>query len=283
MDPTSELREVRQRLQEAYRQAEQELEAARRLQHAARPAALPELPPLRLGVYHRPCGRAGGDSYDAFRLDADHVGLYLADVMAHGGTAALLTLFLRLVLRPTDDGREAPEQVLQRVNAALLELALPETPFVGLIHARVNVCTGTLRFARAGLPAPLYLPRDGAAAWWPVAGSLLGVFATEFSPHTRQLRPGDKVIFLSDGLCPAGENGAVDTQQLLAAAAELRGRPITELVAQLGQQLSGQSDPADDVTLLGLEWAPDSGTPLAPCLLDSDRSQSLGENHHDNS
>jgi sigma-B regulation protein RsbU (phosphoserine phosphatase) len=279
MDRTSELREVRQRLQEAYRQAEQELEAARRLQRAARPAALPEVAPLRLGVYHRPCGRAGGDSHDAFRLGENHVGLYLADVMAHGVTAALLTLFLRPTLRPADEGRESPERVLRRVNAALLELELPETPFVGLIHARVHLGDGTLCFARAGLPAPVYLPRDGAAERWPVSGSLLGVFATEFPLQTRQLRPGDKVIFTSDGLCPAAENVPAGTDQLLACAAELRARPIAELVAQLGQQLSSQSDPADDVTLFGIEW--DCGTPVASPLLDFDRSKTLGENNHD--
>lgn len=252
---SAELHLAHQRLHRAYRQVDQELGAARRIQRAVLPRDLPDVPPLRLAVCHRPGSRPGGDSYDAFRLDEDHVGFYLADTMAHGVTAGLLTLFLKQAVRPKDTASESyrlvpPEEVLRRVNGALLDQQLPETPFLGMIYGLVNVRDHTVRFARAGQPAPVYLPHDGAAQRWTVAGSLLGVFVTDFAAQTHRLHSGDKIIFSSDGLRPAADSAP---DRLLASADEHRALPVAELVERMANDLAGAAESAEDVTLLGLE------------------------------
>ena len=116
-----EIHRANRLLHRAYKQIDDEMELARRIQQSMLPQTLPDLPPVRFGVYYRPCGRVGGDFYDVFRLDEDHVGFYIADVCGHGVPAALMTIFLKKAV-PTKDifGKDyrliPPGEVLKRLN-----------------------------------------------------------------------------------------------------------------------------------------------------------------------
>jgi serine phosphatase RsbU (regulator of sigma subunit) len=255
-DKTAELRLAQERLQQAYRQMSQDLEATRRVQRSLQPRCLPQVGQVRLAAHYRPCGRVGGDCHGAVLLDGDHIGLYVADAMGHGVTAGLLTLFLRQALQPSDDNGSPhrilpPDEVLDRVNRALLELALPDVPFLSMVYAVLNCTDGTCRFARAGHPLPLHLPREGPIEEWHAAGNLLGVFPTGYSTQTRRLGSGDKLLIVTDGLAPQ----PVSHDNLLACAGAHRHLPAQEFVDRLAHELLAQSTADEDVTLLGLELA----------------------------
>jgi sigma-B regulation protein RsbU (phosphoserine phosphatase) len=223
------------------------------------PLKLPEMPPLRFAVHYRPCGRVGGDFYDVLRLDEDHVGFYVADVMGHGVPASLLTIFLKKAVRTKEiSGHEyrllTPDQVLQHVNREMIEQALSEVPFITMVYGLYDRRNGALSFARAGHPHPLYVPRRGEPELWQVHGTLLGVFDTEFTVQIHTLRPGDKVLLYTDGLDAAGEEpGPSGTARLMAAAARHQDLPVQEFVEQLARELFEQIHQPDDFTLLGLE------------------------------
>jgi len=257
-DLTIDLRLAHQRLAEAYRQIDADLAAAQRVQRRLQPAQLPELPAVRFGTYSRPCGRPGGDCYGAFPLDDGLVGFYLATVVGHGVAAALVTICLRLL--EGESGRSAPDEALQRLNRALLELALPNTPFVTAIHGILSR-DGTLHLARAGHPCPLVLPAAGPARVLTSEGNLLGVFPTHCAVHTSRLEAGQRLLLYSDGLAPRVESAAA-ADRLLAAALEFRSLPIQEHVERTAQALSAQSSSGDDATLLAVELAPPQ-SPLA--------------------
>jgi serine phosphatase RsbU (regulator of sigma subunit) len=95
----------------------------------------------------------------------------------------------------------------------------------------------------------------GEPELWQVPGSLLGVFETTFTTQTRILRPGDKVLFYTDGTDTVSFDGLpAGSESLVAAAVRRRSLPVSELVDRLSHDLSHQSDPPDDFTLLGLEF-----------------------------
>src|SRR5207249_1161928 len=93
-----------------------------------------------------------------------------------------------------------PDKVLKRLNRDLIGQELADNPFITMIYVLFNHEDGTLRFARAGHPHPLYIPCQGDLRLWQVEGSLLGVFDSEFPVQTHQLQPGDKVLLYSDGI-----------------------------------------------------------------------------------
>src|SRR5262245_56429520 len=77
-EKTAEVHRINRRLQQAYAQIDAELELARRIQMSFLPQSLPEVAGVRFAVHYTLCGRVGGDFYDLFRLDENHVGLYVA-------------------------------------------------------------------------------------------------------------------------------------------------------------------------------------------------------------
>jgi phosphoserine phosphatase RsbU/P len=252
-DLTGDLRLAHQRLTQAYQQIDADQEAAQRVQRRLQPRHLPELPAVRFGTYSRPCGRPGGDCYGAFPLDENRVGFYLATVVGRGVAAALATVCLRtLQIR---ESKVAPDEGLQRLNRELLELALPDTPFLTAIYGILDGRDGTLRFARAGHPHPILLPVEGPARLLRAEGNLLGVFPTRCTVHTCRLEAGERLLLYTDGLAPRVESAAA-ADRLLAAVLGYRSLPIQEHVERAAQELIGQSSASDDATLLAVQWAP---------------------------
>jgi len=258
-EKNAEIQRINKRLQTAYQQIDMELELARRIQESFLPQTLPEVPHLRFAVKYRPCERVGGDFYDVFRLDENHLGFYVADAMGHGVPASLMTIFVKKGVRAKEIFAQQyrlvpPAEVLQRLNRDLMEQQLSETPFITMVYVLFNFQDGTFRFARSGHPYPLYLPYDSAPTLWEIQGSLLGVFETEFRESTHQLRPGDKVLLYTDGMDAASfESQPVGISSLLACAARHRALPVQDLVDRLCIDLFSQTRQTDDLTVLGIE------------------------------
>jgi sigma-B regulation protein RsbU (phosphoserine phosphatase) len=261
-EKTAEIHRINKRLQQAYQQIDQELELAQRLQTSFLPQSLPEVPATRFAVQYLLCGRVGGDFYDAFRLDEQHVGFYVADAMGHGVPASLLTIFVKKGVRPKEVmGSQyrlvPPAEVLARLNRDLIEQKLSEHPFITLAYGLLNHQEGTLRLARAGHPYPLYIPREGPPVFWRQEGLLLGVVEATFREATYQLQPGDKVLLYSDGIDNASFEGHDSGADSLLACAEChRELPARQFVERLARDLFGVRELPDDLTLFALERLP---------------------------
>jgi sigma-B regulation protein RsbU (phosphoserine phosphatase) len=205
------------------------------------------------------CGRVGGDFYDIFRLDEQHVGFYVADAMGHGVPASLLTIFIKKGVKAKEVfGSQyrlvSPDEVLLRLNRDLIEQQLSEHPFITMVYALFNHHDGTVQFARAGHPYPLYVPCDGAPELWKTDGFLLGIQDGRFPSRTQNLRPGDKLLFYSDGVDHAVfDDQPAGVDSLLACAGRHRALPAQEFIAQLARDLFGAASQPDDLTLLALE------------------------------
>jgi sigma-B regulation protein RsbU (phosphoserine phosphatase) len=258
-EKTAEVNRINKRLQSAYQQIDQELELARRIQLSFLPQTFPELPQLRFAVHYQLCGQVGGDFYDVFRLDENHVGCYVADAMGHGVPASLLTIFVKKGVRTKEifahDYRLVPPgEVLRRLNADLIEQRLSEMPFITMVYLLFNFRDRTLSFARAGHPYPLHVPRLGEPTFWQSEGSLLGVFDTTYPIQTHSLEPGDKVLLYSDGIDSASFDGlSPGAESLRKCAASLQELRLAEFVRELPRALFGKEGPKDDLTFLGLE------------------------------
>ncbi len=258
----AELRRLNKRLQQLHQQIDYQLQLAQRIQASFLPKNLPEVPHGRFAVHFLPRDRVGGDFYDVFRLDENHVGLYVADVMGHGVPASLLTIFVKKGVQTKEVfGRDyrlvPPEEVLGRLNKDLLEQHLSEQPFITMVYALYNHRDGIFRFARAGHPYPLYVPQTGEPMFWRQEGLLLGVADTTFPARSYPLNPGDKVLLYSDGLDSGRfESHLPGSDSMLAWATRHRHLSIQKFIDGLARDLFAAGGQPDDVTLLGLEVSP---------------------------
>ena len=251
---------VSKRLQAVNQQMDLELDLARRLQESFLPQTLPQFPRVRFAVKYRPASRVGGDFYDVFRLDENHVAFYVADAMGHGVPASLLTIFVKQGVKAKEITGQTyrlvpPNEVLFKLNHDLVEQHIPDLPFITMMYVIFNCTDGTLQFSRAGHPYPVYIPKEGTPALWQLEGSLLGVFDTKYRVQSQRLQPGDKLLLYTDGMDGASfEQHPVGLASLLAAAERFRALPIGELVERLASDLFTQTKQNDDLTVFGVEF-----------------------------
>jgi phosphoserine phosphatase RsbU/P len=256
----AEAQNLNQRLQQAHQQIDGDSELTRRIHRGFMPRTLPEVGKARFAAVYRPRSRIGGDFYDVMRLDEEHVCFYTADAMGRGLPASsLLSIFVKKSLTPKEIlGRSyrlvPPGEVLDRLNRELLNLALPEPPFVTMLFAQLNCRDGSLTFARAAHPHPLYLPAEGEPAYWHAAGTLLGVFESEFPLQQKQLMPGDKLILFSDGVHPPTTGPGSLHDPLVEAVKRHRGLTIQPFIDSVARDMLEESRHPEDFTMLAVEY-----------------------------
>jgi sigma-B regulation protein RsbU (phosphoserine phosphatase) len=172
------------------------------------PAQLPSSEEVRWAATFLPAEWVSGDIYDIVRIDENHVGFYVADVVGHGIPAALLTIFLKqaLVMRETIDNNYhifSPAEVMKNLNVRMAAQKLSGYQFATCCYCLLDVKNLQLTYARAGHPYPILMRPNEQPQQLELRGSLLGIFEkAEYVQETVQLQAGDKLLLYSDGAEP---------------------------------------------------------------------------------
>jgi serine phosphatase RsbU (regulator of sigma subunit) len=243
-------------LKNAHAAADREAAALRRVRLAFLERSFPEHGRLRAFVSHRPRGIVGGDFYDVVRARPERIAIVVGDAIGPGSAAGLIGhLAARMAARALDRAAQPAGVVLAEINRGLLELGLDELPLAAMLIAVFDPATGEVELARAGLPAPVYLPAAGAAERWPIPGPFLGTGDTVYATQSGVLHPGDRLLFGTDGIRPDGNPEPATSDELLAAAERNRlekGQSFTDAVAR---ELLAAVLHEEDFTLLVVEMA----------------------------
>jgi sigma-B regulation protein RsbU (phosphoserine phosphatase) len=227
------------------------------------PSKLPNSEKLKWGTVYLPAEWVSGDIYDIVRLDEEHIGFYLADVVGHGMPAALLTIFLKqaLVMRQTVESNYhifSPSEVIKNLNVRMAAQKLSGYQFATCCYCLLNIRTLELTYARAGHPYPILLRPGKEPEQLEIRGSLLGIFEqAEFPQGTIQLQPGDKLLLYSDGADSIvggfdERAGFRFTEEFLAA----KDMSVSEMLDEFNSHIQNQEIEQveiDDITMVGLE------------------------------
>jgi len=196
---------TQQRLDKELRERErfeQELRVARRIQQALLPEELPLLENWDIVPYYRPAREVGGDFYDFLPLSDGGVGFIIGDVSGKGIAAALVMANTQSVLRAVAQGSTTPGGLLAQVNEVLVAY-IPSNMFVTCFFGILDPGSGRLTYANAGHNPP-FRQHDGEATTLFATGMPLGLMpGMPYDEKETMLRPGDGVLFYSDGLLEA--------------------------------------------------------------------------------
>jgi serine phosphatase RsbU (regulator of sigma subunit)/anti-sigma regulatory factor (Ser/Thr protein kinase) len=261
---------VRQQQEEAQEREriEQELRVARLIQQTLLPKELPALPGWQMAAHYQPARAVGGDFYDFLALPRGRLGLVIGDVTDKGVPAALVMATTRAVLRAAAQRLDAPGAVLAQVNDALVP-DIPPNMFVTCLYAILDPATGRLRYANAGHDLP-YQRRGGEVSELRATGMPLGLLpGMRYEEREAILRPGDSVLFYSDGLVeahsPRREMFSFPRLRALLADDAAGGTQalVDYLLTELGRFTGAGWEQEDDITLMALQRSP-GGTAPAP-------------------
>ena len=233
------------------------------------PAKLPNTDETQWASVFLPAEWVSGDIYDVARIDEQHIGFYVVDVVGHGMPAALLTIFLKqaLVMRETVGNNYrvfSPAEVVRNLNVRMTAQKLSGYQFATACYCLLNTKTLQLTFARAGHPYPVLIRLGEPPRQLEVRGSLLGIFEqAEYFQETVQLQPGDKLLLYSDGAEPF--IGGFDNQGHFGFDEDFcktTEQPIVDMADSFNVLMKNREIEAseiDDITLLGLEILPNFG------------------------
>lgn len=230
-----------------------ELEIASEVQSSLLPRRLPKVG-VEVCAFSEPATEVGGDFYDCFQLGDGRVGLIIGDVSGKGTPAALyMAVCLTLLRRAAHAGR-SPADCLSTVNEILcedLETGLFATTLVGTLDPKRR----TFAYSLAGHPGPYRLGGGQVEQMRVRTGLPLGLFSGEYSQTVLSLRPGDRLVMITDGVTEArdGARNLYSEERLTALLAGHLGRSTEELLSGLKEDIAkfrGREQQNDDVTVL---------------------------------
>ena len=203
-----------------------------------------------------PAKEVGGDFYDFFLVDDDHIGLVMADVSGKGVPAALFMMVSKILIRNRVQNGERPGEALRNVNNQLMEGNDVEF-FVTVWLAVVEISTGKGVEVNAGHEHPVLRRRDGKFELIKYRHSL-AVAAMEdvrFKEREFQLYPGDTVFVYTDGVAEAAnaKNELYGTDRMLSILNENPDAEPEEVLRGVMRGLNAFMDGAeqfDDITML---------------------------------
>ena len=201
----------------------------------------------------------GGDFYDLYRIDDEHLGFCIADVSGKGVPAALFMAVSHTLLRFAGKNAIEPTTVITDSNTILATESF-DSMFVTLFYGVLNTTTGEIRYVNAGHNSPYILRQDGEVEELPPSGNIcLGVMPNmQFNAASVTLKPGDVIVTFTDGVTEAfsinGELfGEKRLETLLGTLVGKSAEEITEAVNAAVQQHAEGAEQSDDITTLVLK------------------------------
>ncbi|MBE7008744.1 MAG: HAMP domain-containing protein [Ruminococcaceae bacterium] len=241
-----------------------ELNVATQIQADMLPRIFPAFPERgEFDIYASmiPAKEVGGDFYDFFLIDDDHLGLVMADVSGKGVPAALFMVIAKtLIKNQAQTGEYSPAKVLTKVNEQLCEGNEAEL-FVTVWLAILEISTGKGMAANAGHEHPTLRRADGKYELVeyrhsPAVATMEGI---RFREHEFELHPGDSLFVYTDGVAEAtdAKNELYGTERMLAALNEDPDAAPTEVLAAVKRSVDafvGDAPQFDDITMLCLKY-----------------------------
>jgi serine phosphatase RsbU (regulator of sigma subunit) len=244
---------------------EQELRIARSIQMSLLPQGGLATAGFALTAHCEPAREVGGDYYDYLPIDADRMGILIADVSGKGTSAALYMAELKGIVLSLSQVHASPRELLIDANR-ILSRHLDSRSFITITYAVLDLRERTLRYARAGHCPLIYMPGpycdDRAAQVLTPDGMVVGLQLDEgqmFSRHLEEATipfgPGDLFLLYTDGITeamnPEGDCFGDDRlAALVTGHAHLPAEELRERILRDVRAFAGSVAQQDDMTMV---------------------------------
>ena len=228
--------------------------------------AFPEFPQIDLFADMDSANETGGDFYDYFKIDDDHICFSVADIEGKGIPAAMYMAVAKTMIRTRLESGESLTDVFYSVNKQLCQSSMQKR-FITMWTGILELSTGTLRYINAGHNAPILKRSDEKSELLKNrSGIPIASFFSKkkdvgnYTEYTIKLGKGDMLVLYTDGITEAMNSDAKlfgETRLLeLADTYAQSGKNSEEISAYIRRQVlkfSCQTEQDDDITLLVLK------------------------------
>lgn len=256
------------RLEKKHRQEKEnerimsELNMAGGIQQSMLPHEFPPYPDrdeFSIYAYMHPAKEVGGDFYDYFLIDDDHLCLVIADVSGKGIPAALFMMMSKIIVQTYATTGISPAEILSKANDTISDNN-PVEMFVTVWIGILEISTGILKAANAGHEYP-YVRKNGRFSMLKdkhgfIIGGMKDIFYNEYEVR---MEPGDCIFVYTDGV-PEAANASKEmfkTDRLLTALNKEPQASVEKILTNVNAAVHDfvkNAEQFDDLTMLCLEY-----------------------------
>ncbi|MBO5474393.1 MAG: SpoIIE family protein phosphatase [Lachnospiraceae bacterium] len=274
---TRGLLEKQARDSEEHQRISAELNVATHIQTSMLPCifpAFPDRPEFDIYATMTPAKEVGGDFYDFFLIDDNHLAIVMADVSGKGVPAALFMMIAKSLLKSAAQSGLMPDAVLAKVNNELVENNDAEM-FVTCWLGIYDFVSKKLVFANAGHNAPVVRRRGGAFEFLVFRPSFVLGEMENICYRTGEivLNSGDEIYLYTDGVTEAtnAKKQLYGNDRLLkvlnsAFLKDVSAETICRTVKADVDRFVGEAPQFDDITMLSLKLLSRDSITVVPTM-----------------
>ena len=239
-----------------------ELSLANQIQNTMLPHLFPAFPDrseFDIFASMDPAKEVGGDFYDFFLIDDDHLCMVMADVSGKGVPAALFMMASKIIISNNAVMGKTPSEVLRDTNTTLCANG-QEDMFVTVWIGILELSTGRLTAANGGHEYPVLEKEGRFEVYMDTHGFLVGGMpGMQYTDYEIRMEPGDKLFVYTDGI-PEAHNGELEMFGIermvdtLNRNREEKPEDLLKAVQKAVDAFVGDAEQFDDLTMLCLEY-----------------------------
>ena len=239
-----------------------ELSLATRIQGSMLPSIFPPFPnrpEIDLYAVMEPAKEVGGDFYDFFLIDEDHLCLVMADVSGKGIPAALFMMMAKIILANNAMMGLSPAQILSETNNAICDHN-EEEMFVTVWLGIMEISTGKITVANAGHEYPMVMKNGKFSLLKDKHGFVIGgMDGVKYKEYEIDLEPEDKLFLYTDGIPEAtdADNQLFGMDRMLDALNQNPTASPEQVLSNLRSSVDDfvkDAEQFDDLTMLCVEY-----------------------------
>ncbi|MBO7395089.1 MAG: SpoIIE family protein phosphatase [Ruminococcus sp.] len=240
-----------------------ELSLATKIQVGMLPHIFPPFPhrhEIDIYALMEPAREVGGDFYDFFLVDEDHLGMVMADVSGKGVPAALFMMISKALIKSNAMLGQSPAEVLMKVNNLICVNNQAEM-FVTVWLGIFEISTGKLTAANAGHEYPVIKHTDGNFELYKDKHGFVigGMEDVRYKEYTIDMKKGDRIFLYTDGVPEAtdSQEQMFGTDRMLEALnidSEASPKQLLKNVRNAVNKFVKEAEQFDDLTMMCLEY-----------------------------
>lgn len=157
---------------------------------------------VKIDHLYKPSEMLSGDIFDVFIIDEDKLGVYICDVVGHGITASMMTMFVRQTMRSIKDFIVQPSVTLTELQKSFSSLDLGVDKYFTIFYGVFNAKTNQFIYANAGHNCIPIRYNSNGIEMLKTKGLPISLIFSEiyYEENEIVLEEGDKILLYTDGI-----------------------------------------------------------------------------------
>lgn len=218
---------------------------------------------LNVDYLYKPAEILSGDMFDIQEIDDTHIGIYISDVVGHGVSASIMTMFIRQTMDPLMLESFSTSETISNLHKSFLDLGLDDENYFTIFYAVIDTKNKTMTYSNGGHNSmPCIVSKDSQgnkkvefleAKGYPITYLFDKV---DYDEHTIDLKDTKEIIFFTDGVleCKNSDDELFGEKRLISSIENSKQETIKDIEENIKTFKEECSEFDDDVTILKLEF-----------------------------